>query len=82
MEYVTERLIDAVCEEIQTGSIRLLNSHALMKAQAKEYVRNSQVRLILGEVLAKLEQRFGSREAVIARLTEVLALLREEARAQ
>jgi hypothetical protein len=81
MEYITERLIEAVCEEIQTGNIHLLNSHALMKAQAKEYVRNSQVRLILGEVLEKLEQRLGNREAVIARLTEVLALLREEARA-
>jgi hypothetical protein len=78
MEYVTERLIDAVCEEIQTGNIRLLNSHALMKAQAKEYVRNSQVRLILGEVLAKLEQRLGNRDAVIARLTDVLAGLRAE----
>jgi hypothetical protein len=78
MEYVTERLIEAVCEEIETGSIRLLNSHALMKAQAKEYVRNSQVRLILGEVLEKLEQRLGNRDAVIARLTEVLAGLRAE----
>jgi hypothetical protein len=52
-----------------------------MKAQAKEYVRNSQVRLILDEVLEKLEQRLGNREAVVARLTEVLAQLREEAKA-
>ncbi len=77
MEYVTERLIEAVCDEITSGSIRLLNSHALMKAQAKEYVRTSQVRLILDEVLTRLEQRLGSREAVIARLTEVLAQLRD-----
>jgi hypothetical protein len=79
MEYMTERLVEQVVEEIATGRIRLLNSHALMKAQAKEYVRNSQVRLILDEVLTRLEQRLGSREAVVARLTEVLAQLREEA---
>jgi len=78
MEYMTERLVEQVVEEIATGTIRLLNSHALMKAQAKEYVRNSQVRLILDEVVTRLEQRLGSREAVIARLTEVLAQLREE----
>jgi hypothetical protein len=80
MEYMTERLVEQVVEEIETGRIRLLNSHALMKAQAKEYVRNSQVRLILDEVLTRLEQQLGSREAVVARLTEVLAQLREEAR--
>jgi CRISPR/Cas system CSM-associated protein Csm2 small subunit len=79
MEYMTERLVEQVVEEIATGRIRLLNSHALMKAQAKEYVRNSQVRLILDEVLTRLAQRLGSREAVVARLTEVLAQLREEA---
>jgi hypothetical protein len=80
MEYMTERLVEQVVEEIAAGRIRLLNSHALMKAQAKEYVRNSQVRLILDEVLTRLEQQLGSREAVVARLTEVLAQLREEAR--
>jgi hypothetical protein len=79
MEYMTERLVEQVVEEIAAGRIRLLNSHALMKAQAKEYVRNSQVRLILDEVLTRLEQRLGSRAAVVARLTEVLAQLREEA---
>ncbi len=79
MEYVTERLIAQVADEIVSGSIHLLNTHALMKAQAKEYVRNSQVRLILAEVLELLEQRMGSRTAVTARLTEILALLRAEA---
>jgi len=41
MEYMTERLVEQVVEEIETGRIRLLNSHALMKAQAKEYVPSS-----------------------------------------
>jgi hypothetical protein len=77
MEYVTERLTDMVCAEIMSGSVYLLNSHALIKAQAKEYVRNSQMRLILDEVLDKLERQVGSREAVVERLTEVLTRLRE-----
>ncbi len=77
MEYVTDRLVEQVTEEILSGAIKMLNTHALMKAQAKEYVRNSQVRLILAEVLTRLEQRLGSKAAVTARLTQVLALLRE-----
>lgn len=79
MEYVTERLIDQVCAEIISGSIQMLNTHALMKAQAKEYVRHSQVRLILDEVVTRLEQQLGSRAAVVERLTEILALLRQDA---
>ncbi|NTV65002.1 MAG: hypothetical protein HGA65_15945, partial [Oscillochloris sp.] len=79
MEYVTERLIEQVSNEIVSGSIHLLNTHALMKAQAKEYVRNSQVRLILGEVLEQLEQQLGSKASVTARLTVILAQLRAEA---
>lgn len=79
MEYVTDRLVEQVTEEILSGAINMLNTHALMKAQAKEYVRNSQVRLILAEVLTRLEQRLGSKAAVTARLTQVLAQLRAEA---
>ncbi|NTV61924.1 MAG: TIR domain-containing protein [Oscillochloris sp.] len=79
MEYVTDRLVEQVTEEILNGTIKMLNTHALMKAQAKEYVRNSQVRLILAEVLTRLEQRLGSKAAVTSRLTQVLAQLRAEA---
>lgn len=79
MEYMTERLVEQVTEELLSGAIKLFNTHALMKAQAKEYVRNSQVRLILDEVATRLEQRLGSRAAVVERLTKILALLRQEA---
>lgn len=76
MEYATERLIDQVCAEIVRGEVGMLNTHALMKAQAKEYVRNSQVRLILNEVLERLAQQLGGREAVVAQLTGMLGALK------
>lgn len=37
MEYVTERLIDQICQEIEQVQIVYLRSHALLKAQAKEF---------------------------------------------
>ena len=43
MEYVTERLIDRVCQEIITEKINIINSHALIKAQAKDYIREGQI---------------------------------------
>ncbi|MGH7999918.1 MAG: NB-ARC domain-containing protein, partial [Brasilonema sp.] len=47
MEYMTERLIEQVSDEIRTRKIELFNSHALIKATAKDYVREAQIRLIL-----------------------------------
>lgn len=47
LEYVTDQLIERMFEEIRTEILDLFQSHALMKATSKEYVRESQVRLIL-----------------------------------
>ncbi|MDX2097000.1 MAG: NB-ARC domain-containing protein [Leptolyngbyaceae cyanobacterium bins.59] len=62
MEYMTHRLIDQVCTELlpspQSPSPNLLQTHALIKAQAQDYVRESQVRLILNPVIEKLLRTF------------------------
>jgi hypothetical protein len=44
-------LIEQVCEEIQTGKIKLFNSHALIKAMVEDSVRETQVRLILKPIV-------------------------------
>ncbi|MCQ3973974.1 MAG: hypothetical protein DPW09_11055 [Anaerolineae bacterium] len=76
MEYVTDRLIERVCEEIMLGSINLLQSHALMKATAKEYVRESQVRLILGPVTNRLLDTIG-KENIIRKLRQIISTLQQ-----
>jgi hypothetical protein len=50
MEYVLDHFIQEVLREIASGKLLLLESHALMKAQAKDYIREIQARLILGPV--------------------------------
>jgi hypothetical protein len=40
MEYLTERLIDRVCQEITDSEVNLLISYALIQAQTKEYPLN------------------------------------------
>jgi len=54
MEYTIEQLINKVVTEIETGNISLFNSHALIKATAKDYVRETQIRLILDAVKDRL----------------------------
>ncbi len=54
MEYVTSRWVADAIEALRTGDLTLLSPYALIKAEAKDYVRETQVRLILHPVAASL----------------------------
>jgi WD40 repeat protein len=77
MEYVTERLVAKVCLEIWLEKIVFLNSHALMKAQGKDYVQNTQVRLILKPLIDELFAVFRSKVNLEQQLNKILATLQE-----
>jgi WD40 repeat protein len=55
MEYITKRLINQVCLEIETGKINEFNSYALLKAQSKDFIRATQIRLIIEPIIKKLQ---------------------------
>jgi WD40 repeat protein len=76
MEYVTHSLIDRVCEEISTQTPHLFKRHALTKAQAKDFVRETQINLILRPILDQLMNELGSAEAIATTLQRILATLR------
>ncbi|MBD2122585.1 NB-ARC domain-containing protein [Trichocoleus sp. FACHB-262] len=78
MEYVTEKLIEQVCEEIVTVSPRLLLSHVLMQGQAKEYVRESQIRLILKAVVERSLTKLGSLQQLEQKLNQLLTQLQNQ----
>lgn len=77
LEFMTRRLVEQVCVELDTQRPGLFSSHALMTAQqTREYVRETQRRLILGKVLGHLLR--GSNPAALeARLKALLADLRQ-----
>ncbi|MBR8833799.1 MAG: pentapeptide repeat-containing protein [Stigonema ocellatum SAG 48.90 = DSM 106950] len=77
MEYVTQRLIEQVCKEIETQNIDLFRCHALMKATAKDYIREIQIRVILQPVIDGLLVLFGSKRQIENHLTQILTMLRE-----
>ncbi len=77
MEYVTDRLIEQVCIELNTGRLALFNTHALIKAQAKDFVRSSQVRLILKPVANTLLSTLSKKE-VESNLQQILSILRQK----
>ena len=47
MEYATERLIQRICTEFTTRQLDVWQSHSLIRVQAKDYVREIQLRLIM-----------------------------------
>ncbi|MCL4299146.1 MAG: helix-turn-helix domain-containing protein [Anaerolineae bacterium] len=57
LEYVTDRLVEEVTEEIIRGQPVRLVEQALIQAQAREYVRQSQERLIGVPILQRLRAR-------------------------
>jgi WD40 repeat protein len=73
LEYATDCLIEGICQEFATSDLQLLHTHALMKAQAKEYVRASQQRLLLEPVAGWLAAHWGGKAGVGKRLRVLLA---------
>jgi WD40 repeat protein len=76
-EYVTNRFIEYICEEIVTENIDLFRRHALMKATGKDYVKDAQVRAIVKPVINGLLNGLKSKRNIENYLTQILVKLRE-----
>src|SRR5207244_1461542 len=79
LEYVTSRLVTTASQEIGQGRLLRLREHGLSQATAKEYVRQTQERLLLAPLLAGLESVYQGRAEVEGQLRALLDGLRERA---
>src|SRR5438270_8872035 len=83
MEYLSDELGERLAEEIVLGDPELLRRVALEQAQAKDYVRQTQVRLLVLPLLERLRAELGANAQVEAHLLDLLAQFRgEDAAAQ
>lgn len=78
MEYVINKLIKQICQEIITQEILLLRCLALSKAQAREYVRKAQIRLIIKPIIDELLTILKTEKRLKSQLTQILIQLQEE----
>ncbi|PSB54190.1 NB-ARC domain-containing protein, partial [Chamaesiphon polymorphus] len=73
MEYVTERLINGVCQEIREDKVgKYLQNYALLKATAKDYIRQTQARSIVDEIIERVSL---SKTQLAARLRAIIVTL-------
>lgn len=75
MEYVTERLIEQITTELHSGQLSLFLHYALIKTTVKDYIRETQERLILGEIAEQLVKTVGP--LLVSHLQNLLITLRE-----
>jgi WD40 repeat protein len=78
MEYVTAVFLARVCAEITTLDVEILNTHPLIQAQAKDYVRESQVRMILAPLADRLLAQLRSRSEIKQQLDRLLTRLQAD----
>ncbi len=78
MEYVTDALLDQLSREIGTQAVDHLRRYALEQAQAKDYVRQTQVRLLVRPLLERLRAELGSDSRIEEQLLGLLRHMRTE----
>jgi len=77
LEYVTIRLVTLASAEIQQGRLLRLREHSFSQARAKEYVRQTQERLLLAPLLVRLQSVYQGRAEVERQVRTILDALRE-----
>lgn len=85
LEYVTERLIEGVCDDVlatsQTGdpfNSSSLHRYAMLKTTAKDYVRQSQLHTIMVPIATRLVGKLG-KDALVQRLRQMIEFVRGDA---
>lgn len=78
MEYITEKLISIFGNEINTGQIDLLQTHSIIKVETKDYLRETQVRLILEPIIAKLINNYKNQAQIQQQLKQIIEQIKRQ----
>jgi WD40 repeat protein len=79
MEYVTQRLIDQMTEEILTLTIDQFDRQFLLNAQARDYIQSTQIQFLLKPIAERLQQQFGNQPNTVHWLNQYLTQIKSTA---
>ncbi len=77
-EYIIEKIIDSACQEIVTEDLNLLRTHALLKAQDKEYIKKEQIKFIIKPIINRCFKFLGDAEKIKAKLRQIVSKLQNK----
>jgi len=75
IEHITNRLIRTATTDLLAGRTGILETHALQRALARDYVREAQTRLIITPIIESLENALGGRGQVQRHLCDYVLRL-------
>jgi WD40 repeat protein len=78
LEYATEQFIEQILNEIVNGELALFRKYPLIKAQAKDFIRETQTKLILKPILRELSRQLISKKNVEYCLTAIKEKIQQE----
>jgi WD40 repeat protein len=76
MDYVTEKFLEKVEQEIISDCLDLFRSHALIEAQTPDYLREAQIQFILQPLCDRLAAHFPTKAQLEEHLGQILAFIR------
>jgi WD40 repeat protein len=77
MEYVTDCFTEKIAAELIEAKLLLFDRHSLIKTTVKEYVRDSQIRLILKPIADRLRKALTDDSSSVALEAQILKILAE-----
>ncbi|MEM6433699.1 MAG: NB-ARC domain-containing protein [Cyanobacteria bacterium P01_D01_bin.115] len=80
MEFATDRFVEQVNQELNTQKFDLLHTHALIKATSKDYVRETQLRLIQKPIAADVTNADVTN--LVEQVSQALAIARQHPKLQ
>ena len=78
MKYVTEKFINQIIQEIRSGELELFESHSLVKAKHRQFIRDSQINILIQPILQRLIRLFNNQSRLENHLQEILSKSRSE----
>ena len=78
MEYITGCFIEKVVNEFVLSKVSLFTSYAFIKTTASDYIKESQIRLILKRIAEKIREKLGCITIISQLIQDILQLLRDK----
>ncbi|GAX37841.1 NB-ARC domain-containing protein [Nodularia sp. NIES-3585] len=77
-EYLQNKIIEEILEEIESENIFLCNQYPLLKSEAKEYIRQGQIQLFIQPLADRLYTLYKSLNQIEIKFKRILVSLREK----
>ena len=77
LEAIREKFVEEVEKEIIQDKFFLFHTHALVKVESKNYLKESQLRLLVRPLLDRLNNIYGNERNIRNKLTKILSYIRD-----